>query len=268
MTVRTTRLVLLLGLLGLGQGGRAEATLSAPVSHLVGSTIYVSAGSMDGVVEGLRCFVSSGAEVLRGCHVRSVFATRSTIVFEDPGQVPSAGDQVRFWVEGDARTPENLQAWARARTIEDMTRIGRAIVSYLADEARARPASAAGSVRADSFPRISPEELRELLVPEYLDRLPEIDGWGNTYDFRLNRRDVFARAVTMVRSPGSDGAFDGNRYLAGAVGPGRWSDDIVWADGVWVRWVEGSASGAGWPISRRGRPDLLVALLPRVTFGR
>lgn len=268
MTARTIRLVFVLGLLGLGHGGLAEATLSAPVSHLVGSTIYVSAGSMDGVVRGLRCFVSSGGKLLGGCHVRSVFATRSTIAFEDPQQVPSAGDQVHFWVEGDAQTPEVLQAWARERTIEDMARIGRAIVSYLADQARARPASAAGPVRVDSFPRIPPEELRGLLVPDYLDRLPEIDGWGNAYDFRFNRRDVFARAVTMVRSSGSDGAFDADSYLAGAVGPGRWSDDIVWADGVWIRWVEGSASGAKRPTPRRERPGLLVSLQHRITFGR
>jgi hypothetical protein len=41
-----------------------------------------------------------------------------------------------------------------------------------------------------------------------------------------------------IRSAGRDGAFSGDTYTAGAFDPLDYDQDIVWADGVFIRWPQ------------------------------
>ena len=47
---------------------------------------------------------------------------------------------------------------------------------------------------------ISREDLAKILVPKYIPAIPETDGWGHPYEFRLNTQDADAIAVMAVRS--------------------------------------------------------------------
>ena len=94
------------------------------------------------------------------------------------------------------------------------------------------------SVAIDRLPVISYQELRKLLVPDYIAVLPEKDGWGHPFEFRLARKHLFSRCVMAIRSAGSDRAFSGNRYKRGGFPPAETGQDLVWMDGLFVRWPE------------------------------
>lgn len=91
-------------------------------------------------------------------------------------------------------------------------------------------------------PWISTEQLRELLVPRFLPELPEKDGWGHELEFCVNQGDPSPRRLAVgVRSPGSDGQFEGSTYHSGPFPPDATDRDIVWMDGYYIR---GPAGGA------------------------
>jgi uncharacterized protein len=130
------------------------------------------------------------------------------------------------------------------RTISDIRNVGTAMFSWLTDQAGA---AAAGQSQTETptppadlknYPPISFEELGKILVPDYLRELPKTDGWGHPYEYYLNVEDPMAQQVMMIRSPGKDGKFSDVRYSVGAFEPDDLDQDIVWADGYFVRWPE------------------------------
>lgn len=130
------------------------------------------------------------------------------------------------------------------RTISDIRNVGTAMFSWLTDQAGAAAAgqsqteTPAPPVDLKNYPPISFEELEKILVPTYLRTLPKTDGWGHPYEYYLNFEDPMAEQVMMIRSPGEDGKFSAPRYKVGAFEPGDLDQDIVWADGYFVRWPE------------------------------
>lgn len=97
-------------------------------------------------------------------------------------------------------------------------------------------------LRWSDCPPISRAELGALLVPRYLDELPRTDGWGNAFEFCLDTADPSPHRLIMgVRSAGSDGRFDDERYAPGPFPAERTEDDIVWVDGYFARWPGASA---------------------------
>ena len=64
------------------------------------------------------------------------------------------------------------------------------------------------------------------------------DGWGHPLEYYLNTENPTAPQVMGIRSPGRDGTFSGGRYTVGAFDPGDFDEDIVWADGTFVRWPQ------------------------------
>lgn len=84
--------------------------------------------------------------------------------------------------------------------------------------------------------RITAEELEKLLVPQYLTSLPKTDGWGHAYEYYLNVANPLAPQVMAIRSPGRDGIASGSVYSVAKFAPDNFDEDIVWADGFFVRW--------------------------------
>ena len=86
-------------------------------------------------------------------------------------------------------------------------------------------------------PSVSAEELEALLVPTYLLELPREDGWGNELEFCLERHD-YSRSTLVVgiRSCGRDGVCQRADYVAGSFEALDFDEDLVWADGFFVRW--------------------------------
>jgi hypothetical protein len=101
-------------------------------------------------------------------------------------------------------------------------------------------------VDVSQVPIFSHAALESLLVPRYLKALPKTDPWGHDYEFRLNTEDPGAAHVMVVRSSGADGRFSGNVYEVGDFPPAETAQDLVWADGYFVRWPERAESRAGW----------------------
>ena len=134
------------------------------------------------------------------------------------------------------------------QTIVDVRNVGSAMYYWFqsemlpkrSDEAheKARAESEAKSVDITAVPVISREELEKLLVPKYLPAIPQQDGWGHPYEFRLNTADPSAVRMMGVRSAGRDGQFSGTVYEVGAFDPPDYDQDVAWVDGYFMRWPQ------------------------------
>lgn len=83
--------------------------------------------------------------------------------------------------------------------------------------------------------KIRHQDLEGFLVPTYLDHLPEVDAWGHELEFAVEY-DLLGFTVAGIRSPGRDGVFEGDEYLLGPFARDAFDEDIVWANGYFVRW--------------------------------
>lgn len=126
---------------------------------------------------------------------------------------------------------------AQKRTVADIRNTGTAMFSWLTDQVGA---AAAGQLQVDMdrYAVLSREELQAILVPMYLQEVPETDGWGNPYDYYLNVANPVAEQVMSIRSPGRDGRFSADSYTVTSFDPSEFDEDIVWADGFFVRWPQ------------------------------
>jgi hypothetical protein len=79
---------------------------------------------------------------------------------------------------------------------------------------------------------ISYEQLAQALSPTYIKKLPQLDGWGNPFHFKVEPNGQ----VYVIRSFGSNGRFDNtpNGEIKDAAG------DIVYSNGVFLSYPPGS----------------------------
>jgi hypothetical protein len=150
---------------------------------------------------------------------------------------------------GGARTTDEasrqaLDRKAERQTVADLRNVGTAMFCWLTDHVGA---GAAGQSQTDKpnktadfkkYAPISRAELEKVLVPQYLQSVPETDGWGNPYEFYLNVAHPLAKEVMAIRSPGRDGRFSATDYVVGPFAPDNFDEDIVWIDGYFVRWPQ------------------------------
>jgi type II secretion system protein G len=148
--------------------------------------------------------------------------------------------------------PNLLDAMQKAKqkkTVADMRIVGTALFSWLTDEVGA---AAAGDDAVDNTVAMESyqdhvkdlADMRSLLMPQYVQEVPSLDGWKNSYEYYLNEAEPLSREVMMIRSRGLDNAADGDQYQAASFAPTDYAQDIVWADGFFVRWPEGASIGA------------------------
>ncbi|MES1240604.1 MAG: DUF2059 domain-containing protein [Acidobacteriota bacterium] len=140
--------------------------------------------------------------------------------------------------------PAATDEMAQKRTVADIRNTGTAMFSWLTDQVGA---AAAGQsqietddkrLQLDRYPEISYDDLQEILVPSYIQKVPERDGWGNLYEYYLNAKDPMAPNVMSIRSAGRDGRFSGSDYTVTGFDPADFDEDIVWSDGFFVRWPQ------------------------------
>lgn len=133
---------------------------------------------------------------------------------------------------------------AQKRTVADIRNMGTAMFTWLTDQASLRGADQAQSghtgttVNLAQYVRISSADLEKALVPRYMQEVPKNDGWGHPYEFYLNTANPLATQAMAIRSPGRDGKFDGPDYTVESFSPGQYDEDLVWADGFFVRWPQ------------------------------
>ena len=140
-----------------------------------------------------------------------------------------------------------LQKAKQKRTVADERNVGTAAMSWLTDQVGAAAAGAASTWTLSSYgTKRDPDFMEDRLVSQYIQQVPVNDGWGKPYAYYLKTgSEVLDRAVMAIISTGRGG--DGTpaaTYASGAFAPTDYAQDIVWADGFFVRWPQGLATQA------------------------
>ncbi|MEM1179060.1 MAG: DUF2059 domain-containing protein [Acidobacteriota bacterium] len=140
--------------------------------------------------------------------------------------------------------------YATRETVSDLRNTGTAMMSWLTDQIAGQQHKLAGdgstgewgfhkegSTSTTAYRVVSYDTVKTLLVPDYLQELPQHDGWGHPYQFAVNENLISAN-VLAVRSPGKDGTFDSDDYTVGPFPADEIHHDLAWADGYFVIWPE------------------------------
>lgn len=141
---------------------------------------------------------------------------------------------------------DSLQKTKQKRTMADIRTAGTAWFSWMSDQYGG--AAAAG---ADQNLYTMPpadfggfEAVRDELVPAYIQQLPETDAWQNPLVYCGQApQDMLVVANAMaIGSPGRDGeggeAVCGAQVAVGGFTPTDYDQDVVWADGYFIRYPE------------------------------
>ena len=138
--------------------------------------------------------------------------------------------------------PNLLDAMHKAkqkRTIADIRITGTAMMSWLSDEVGAAAAGqVATSIDISEYKSISRADLSGLLVPSYIEVVPNIDGWKTPYEYFLDTANPLSRHVMGMGSGGLDKSPIGGSYTVGSFDPTDYEQDILWVDGYFVRWPQ------------------------------
>lgn len=144
---------------------------------------------------------------------------------------------------------------AQRRAVTDLRNVGTAMFSWLVDQVNDEQSVATldpehdtacvsrqdehrpcDLVDLNALPLLTYAELTRLLVPTYIASIPEKDPWGTPYEFRVDRAHFLNKSVLAIRSAGADRTFSGSRYTTGELAPSEAAQDLVWADGYFIRW--------------------------------
>ncbi|HEX2641924.1 MAG TPA: hypothetical protein VHU81_02955 [Thermoanaerobaculia bacterium] len=143
---------------------------------------------------------------------------------------PSAGDtqNVKKAVSDLRSVGTATWAWYKAEVEPRRSAEAKKAAEKLAKEGK--------PVDLANIPVISTADLRKILVPKYIQTVPEQDPWGNPYEYRLNTTDPNAPQLIAVRTAGQDGEFSSTSYDIGGFPVSRTGEDIAWMDGYFIRW--------------------------------
>jgi len=133
-----------------------------------------------------------------------------------------------------------LQKAKQKRTVSDLRNIGTAEMSWLTDQEAAAAAGTAVTnvVTVSDYGKaaIKYSEIEQVLEPQYMQQVPERDGWKQPYVFYMNS-NLNVRTILLTGSGGQKGSGKlDTTYTPGAFDPTDYEQDIVWADGFFVRW--------------------------------
>lgn len=138
--------------------------------------------------------------------------------------------------------PNLLDAMEKAkqkRTVADMRLTGTAMFSWLSDEVGAAAAGAAVTqVNIGDYKPVDIDALRTLLVPQYIEIIPVLDGWKTPYNYYLDTASPLNQQVMAITSGGRDSSTPAGTYSVGGFDPTDYDQDLIWADGFFVRWPQ------------------------------
>lgn len=132
---------------------------------------------------------------------------------------------------------DSLQKAKQKRTMGDMRVTGTAMFSWLTDQSAAAAAGASASnVDLTEYgPEVQPSDLDAVLVSQYIQSIPRLDGWKSPFQYYLRTDNPHLQQVMAIRSLGRDKTADGDSYTVTAFDPTDYDRDVVWADGFMVR---------------------------------
>jgi prepilin-type N-terminal cleavage/methylation domain-containing protein len=138
-----------------------------------------------------------------------------------------------------------LQKAKQKRTAADERNVGTAQMSWLTDMSQAGAAGASTNPEYDltDLEDIDDVEWEAVLVPQYIQDVPGADGWKNPFHYYQNTDSAAAfgaKQLFAVASWGSDGVDDlgQGKIPTSAFDPTDYVQDILWADGFFVRWPQ------------------------------
>jgi len=145
-----------------------------------------------------------------------------------------------------------LQKAKQKRTMADMRNTGTAWLSWVTDQVSA--AAAGGAISTwDGTDYAEVTNLAETLHPTvtffYMSEIPKTDGWKNSFMYGYTGNPLGAQVIA-IGSGGRDGGASGTpidlatTVTIGAFTPTDYDQDIIWADGFFVRWPGGQAAAA------------------------
>lgn len=143
---------------------------------------------------------------------------------------------------------DSLQKAKQKRTVGDIRDLGVAWFSWMTDQISA--AAAGSSTRKLDFEQDLPvtltqQDLEKMLYVSstmfYIQEVPTRDGWGRNYDFRWTGPNA-ADMMIGIRSYGRDGQVGptSNPYPIEPFVASSYDEDIVWADGYFIRYPAGA----------------------------
>jgi len=132
-----------------------------------------------------------------------------------------------------------LQKAKQKRTMAQIAETGKAMTKYFLDEVAGAAAGAtAGTFELSDYgPTVSVDDLNALLVPAYIGLVEPHDAWGNDIEYYLQSDSVNLNQAMAIRSPAADGAFEAS-YTPGPFDITQFQEDLVWADGNFIRWPQ------------------------------
>jgi type IV pilus assembly protein PilA len=133
-----------------------------------------------------------------------------------------------------------LQKSKQKRTEADMRNMGTAMMSWLTDQAGAAAAGSAatGDVNLANFKSTTSTDLSTVLVSQYIQSIPTIDGWRHNFSYYMNYANPLGGVGIMaILSYGRDGQPEAGSpdYTVTGFDPTDYDRDLVWADGFFVR---------------------------------
>jgi prepilin-type N-terminal cleavage/methylation domain-containing protein len=138
--------------------------------------------------------------------------------------------------------PNLLDAMEKAkqkRTVAEMRITGTAMFSWLSDEVGAAAAGAVvTSVDISQYKAIDLASLQDLLTPQYIEVIPVLDGWKKDYQYFLDPSNPLSQQVMAIGSGGRDRSTVSGSYTVAGFDPTDYDQDILWADGFFVRWPQ------------------------------
>ncbi len=138
-----------------------------------------------------------------------------------------------------------LQKAKQKRTVGDIRAVGGAWFSWLTDQVGA---AAAGTANTYDYTGgltagVSRDDLLTTLFQStsmfYIQEVPTNDGWGNAFDYRWSG-NVLSSQVIGICSQGRDAGGCTGTYTMGPFNATKYEEDIVWADGFFIRYPAGA----------------------------
>ncbi len=141
-----------------------------------------------------------------------------------------------------------LQKAKQKRTSSDMRNTGSAWLSWLTDQVGAASAGQGKVYKTDGHTVQTYAQVFNYMRPSdtffYMQEVPQLDGWRNELGFTQNA-NLLLSSVLAIYAPCRDASF-------GTAAPGDndidveaflstdYDHDILWADGYFVQWPEGT----------------------------
>ncbi|MEM7480600.1 MAG: prepilin-type N-terminal cleavage/methylation domain-containing protein [Acidobacteriota bacterium] len=132
-----------------------------------------------------------------------------------------------------------LQKSKQKRTMMDARNVGNSMMAWLTDQASAAAAGASSTIDLGDWTGVSTiPALRSALVPQYIQEIPVRDGWKRTFYYRMDLSGVGKEKRFMIASGGRDLNLPAGTYTVGSFDPTDYDQDILWADGFFLRWPQ------------------------------